>query len=292
MKVLSIDVGIKNLAYCLFEYDDNISQLYQETTKLEDVKMINILDSIKIVLWDVVDICKTGNEPKCCFNGCNTVPKFYKADSHYCRKHAKNGTYKTPTSKQTMNYIKKQKVQAVKKIVNDFKLDPIKHKCKKKDDYLSLIEDHLQQNYLDAILPINANTMTLVELGGNIMNNFDAIFEDQDIDMVLIENQISPIANRMKTIQGMIAQYFIMTNVTRIEFVSASNKLKPFLTDSVTGKCKKTTYSERKKLGIDVMNDILKNHENVKEWHDAFKSHKKKDDLADSFLQGYSWAQL
>ena len=32
----------------------------------------------------------------------------------------------------------------------------------------------------------------------------------ESITHVFIENQISPIANRMKTIQGMLAQYFIM----------------------------------------------------------------------------------
>ena len=37
-----------------------------------------------------------------------------------------------------------------------------------------------------------------------------------------------PIANRMKTIQGMIAQYFIDKNVKLIKFISASNKLKNF----------------------------------------------------------------
>jgi hypothetical protein len=50
-----------------------------------------------------------------------------------------------------------------------------------------------------------------------------------------------PIANRMKTLQGMIAQYFIMNNVINIEFISACNKLKDFNTN------KNTTYSERKK---------------------------------------------
>ena len=63
------------------------------------------------------------------------------------------------------------------------------------------------------------------------------------VDKVIIENQISPIANRMKTIQGMIAQFFIMNDIKDIEFVAASNKLKNFITT-------KTSYNERKKLGI------------------------------------------
>ena len=48
------------------------------------------------------------------------------------------------------------------------------------------------------------------------------------IDTVIIENQISTLASRMKTLQGMITQYFIMKNIPQIEFISASCKLKLF----------------------------------------------------------------
>ena len=103
-------------------------------------------------------------------------------------------------------------------------------------------------------------------------------------DYVIIENQISPIANRMKTIQGMIAQYFIMTGTCQnIEFVSSVNKLKDIET---TDKSVKMTYSERKKLGISTCLAIIKDTESYSEWSNYFMSHKKKDDLADSFLQG------
>ena len=95
--------------------------------------------------------------------------------------------------------------------------------------------------------------------------------------MVIIENQISPIANRMKTIQGMVSQYFIMRNNCRhIEFISSMNKLKEYNGSNI-----KINYSDRKKLGIKVCLEIL--NDNDKEF---FIKHKKKDDLADSFLQG------
>ena len=43
-------------------------------------------------------------------------------------------------------------------------------------------------------------------------DNLDKLdtFVFSDIDLILIENQISPIANRMNCLQGMIMQYFIM----------------------------------------------------------------------------------
>jgi len=123
------------------------------------------------------------------------------------------------------------------------------------------------------------------------------------IDKVIIENQISPIANRMKTIQGMIAQYFIMKNNNiQIDFVNASNKLKikkdnttDIINDTntvitntdtvITNTTNiKTKYSDRKKQGIEQSLEFLTHH-NFKEWTIFFKTHTKKDDLADSFLQ-------
>ena len=74
-----------------------------------------------------------------------------------------------------------------------------------------------------------------------------------------------------------------MKNITNIQFISASNKLKMFMGN------KKTTYAERKKLSIEATKNILidmqcDNNEKDK-IIDIFNKHKKKDDLADCFLQ-------
>jgi hypothetical protein len=96
----------------------------------------------------------------------------------------------------------------------------------------------------------------------------------------LIENQISKIASTMKTIQGMITQYFVMLNVTDIHYVSSFNKLKMFVKSK-----KNYSYKERKDLGIQcALTKIIETQEN--KWLSLFENHKKKDDLADSFLQG------
>jgi len=107
------------------------------------------------------------------------------------------------------------------------------------------------------------------------------ILDLSDIDTILIENQISPIANRMNSIQGMLTQYFIMKNIRNIQYISATNKLKLFTNA-------KTTYNERKKLCINITTNILekKNCTNYMHWLDKFNNNKKQDDLADCFLQG------
>ena len=84
----------------------------------------------------------------------------------------------------------------------------------------------------------------------------------------------------MKTLQGMIMQHFIEKGCDIIEEIAASNKLKDYL------KKKKTKYCERKRLSIEVTKKILEEKNNLHHWIPHFIEHKKKDDLADSFLQG------
>ena len=135
------------------------------------------------------------------------------------------------------------------------------------------------------------------------MQHLDAILyasssSQHTIDMMIIENQISTLASRMKTLQGMITQYFIMKHVERIEFISASCKLKLFTdvsldttsTDATMTCVDASTYADRKKSGITVcrsLGEISRKHKSdYAKWMPVFENHKKKDDLADCFLQG------
>ena len=137
---------------------------------------------------------------------------------------------------------------------------------------------YLDNNYLNHYENVNANTINLIELGINLKNKFDEIFQVFDIDTVILENQIGPLAVRMKTIQGMIAQYFIMLGIYNIEFISSTNKLNFFIKD------KKTSYNERKKLSCNLTKQFLEKN-NIEKYKEFFYKHKKQDDLADCFLQ-------
>ena len=64
------------------------------------------------------------------------------------------------------------------------------------------------------------------------------------------------------------------------QFISSSNKLKPFIDK------KKTTYAERKKLGISITKRLVNEKSFLSVFQDLFNASKKKDDLADCFLQG------
>ena len=78
----------------------------------------------------------------------------------------------------------------------------------------------------------------------------------------------------------MISMYFIMHGNSNISFISATNKLKLFKSNEQLD-----NHPERKKAGIEIVHNILEKTEN-KEWTAIFNSHKKKDDMADSLLQG------
>ena len=117
----------------------------------------------------------------------------------------------------------------------------------------------------------------------------DEIKDIDKVDYILIENQISPIANRMKTIQGMLAQYFIMKigNNVNIFFISSQNKLKLFKqnkVEDVKKKKKDQNYSINKKDSIFYTIEILKNNIQLMNWLPLLST-KKKDDLSDCFLQ-------
>ena len=173
-------------------------------------------------------------------------------------------------------------------------------------DYLEPFDENKYSSYITGTVapdkPKKANytyahDLDLITYGRNMMKHLDAIlFTDAaavsaPIDMMIIENQISTLASRMKTLQGMITQYFIMKHIPQIEFISASCKLKLFTdANSEDGGVDASTYADRKKSGIIVcrsLGEISRKHKSdYVKWMPVFENHKKKDDLADCFLQG------
>uniref|UniRef100_A0A6C0D874 Mitochondrial resolvase Ydc2 catalytic domain-containing protein n=1 Tax=viral metagenome TaxID=1070528 RepID=A0A6C0D874_9ZZZZ len=268
MKILSIDVGIKNLAICLFDKPENNTEL-------------------QILKWDVINIGELSEEIKCGEIDksliCNKPAKFSKNGKCYCLKHSKKQPYQVPSSDLKPSFINKQKIKNLYELAEKYNInyeEPIK-----KSDLINLINNYIFEKCFEPIgtTNVNASKINIISIGRNIKTKLDILFKNEidTITHVIIENQISPIANRMKTIQGMIAQYFIMqNNYINIEFISSSNKLKDCKSDI------KNSYSERKKRGIQKCLEILSNNQNYIYWEKMFKEHKKKDDLADSFLQG------
>ena len=256
MKILSIDVGIKNLALCLFDIESK--------------------DKYEILKWDVVSLC---NE-KIVNCSCGKPAKYQydETKTYYCKKHCKTIENPIIPKELELQKLKKKKINDLKQLLSSHEIE-FDTKLSKVH-LLEYLEHTLTKNY---ILPfsnmVKTSELSLIEIGINMKTVLEHLYSDMYIDTVIIENQISPIANRMKTLQGMIAQYFIMKNTTDIHFISASNKLKEYVTT-------KTTYNERKQKGIEICEELLINNESFGKHLDMFHTHKKKDYLADCFLQG------
>ena len=160
----------------------------------------------------------------------------------------------------------------------------------------------------------------------NIPRKLHEIPELLNVDIVVIENQPCLKNPQMKSIQMIMYSYFLIlgkvignntensTYIDKIDFCSASNKLKIYkgpeiiLQEKVRknkkineeskeienkeveskeeSKPKKNTmkYSDKKKLAIEHCKYFLQNQD--VDYLDFFNNHKKKDDLADSYLQG------
>lgn len=259
MQLISIDVGIKNLAYCILEKNTHTGDY-------------------KIIKWDSINLC--GHEPNCI--QCKNKASYTKNELNYCLTHAKKTGFIIPTKDKTPSSIKKMKIENIISLASEYKITIDVND--KKNIILKTVIEFFDKNIMEKTNKTSANSLDLVTIGISLKKEFDKIIPIVNIDQVIIENQIGPIANRMKMIQGMIAQYFIMYGIPSVSCVSSMNKLKAF-TDSGNNK---NEYKDRKKLSIDITKGIIAN---MTDWIPFFLDHKKKDDLADSFLQGIWFLQ-
>ena len=135
---------------------------------------------------------------------CRRSPRFTKNNKHYCKIHARHHELKIPSADYKVSYLNKRKLHELKDI---YKILGLTQTTKiKKKEYLNQILEHLNANYLEFIIPVKAKDFSIAKLGRSIKDNFTSLFEGIKIDHVIVENQIGPLANRMKTIQGMVMQ--------------------------------------------------------------------------------------
>ena len=352
MRIISFDVGMKNLAYCLFVIPDYLGQLIGK-----DATAADIIHHIKIERWAVIDLrYEPGLDPATLVSTHTPTPKQFCMNdtkqakwmmsmptnpstvSLYCAKCAEKSKYKIP-GREILQYKNKPELIMKKKLdelidikanlsaaasltaISTAAASPAPQNIKsRKADLIQEIKSTLSRDYLEpyneskymkyiqgtdaaASAPkpknpnyIYAHDLDLITYGRNVMKHLDSILYSETaaasaIDMMIIENQISTLASRMKTLQGMITQYFIMKHIPQIEFISASCKLKLFTdANSEDGGVDASTYADRKKSGIIVcrsLGEISRKHKSdYVKWMPVFENHKKKDDLADCFLQG------
>lgn len=273
IRLISFDVGIKNLAYCIFDVVNS--------------------EKITIVDWNVLNLCETPSSSPLSVcsellknkNTCGKQAKYKKGTVCVCEKHAKmSGKFVLPQSSNSLNVLKKKSVEDIKCLYQSLELPPQSlPRTKKLDMIQELMTFHANRSW-EPITHVkkNASTLDLISIGRSLYARLSRNDIMSTVTHVIIENQISPIANRMKTLQGMLAQHFISLGVSNIDFVSSGNKLKNFkeISDATT------PYQKHKKDAVIHCTAILAEMKEDK-WIAFFRDHAaKKDDLADCFLQG------
>uniref|UniRef100_A0A6C0LYB4 Mitochondrial resolvase Ydc2 catalytic domain-containing protein n=1 Tax=viral metagenome TaxID=1070528 RepID=A0A6C0LYB4_9ZZZZ len=238
-KIISIDVGIKNLAYCIMEI----------TTDNKDPHQFNIHQ------WGIINILDEK------LNNCLTCSNYI--GNKICGKIICNSV-QLPSGEK-IGFC--DKIRCQKFMINSYEKKQIK-KFKK---------------------PTCKNT-SLLELATILLNKLNNLKIEVPIDEVVIENQPVLKNPTMKSIQMIIFSFFVQngiinndSKINNIILFSARNKLKTYDGPKIDASHLKNKYSQRKFLSVEYTKYFIKN---VDKWNVFFNSHKKKDDLADCFLQG------
>jgi len=287
-KILSFDVGIINLAYCFLtkkQYIENNKQIFKW----------------EIMDWAIIDLADR-EEHKCV--SCKKKASLISMSKYYCKVHAKQIQSKPAPFEEYFKPLEKKQIGGCKFNSCDKNCQVVQQHFLEKLTYCNV---HAKKMYSDI-----ENDMKLTKIKKSNIKNLD--FDDTrlklvmelesrkhllEANVVVIENQPSFKNPRMKSISGILYDYYMIrgmvdkkitnSNITKVKFMSPSNKIK-LATDGETQelvKLKATdeskAYKMTKSLAVKYATEMSKH---LPEWLAKFNTHKKKDDLADAFLQG------
>ena len=285
MKVLSWDVGIINLAYCLIDFKN------ENTWKILDWGIINLTDREKIKCT----ICKKNPTYSQTING---------QIKYYCKVHAKKVDQICPIFEEFFKKIdeKESNNNCICLVKKNPCIKKIKYKYKNnfycnthaKSEYKKIVNSYK----LKKITKKSVGSMTIDVLRIKLIQELEKRTNLLDVETVLIENQPTLRNPKMKAISSTIYDYYLIrgifdkdrtkSNIKLVKYMSPSNKLK-LAEEGDTQKLIKLkgdqakTYKLTKSLGIKYCRKMIEKYDN---WKTYFEGIKKKDDLADCFLQG------
>ena len=246
MKLVSFDIGIRNLAVCVLEGTSRTDMC--------------------IAHWDVIDVVgeKNGHTRTSCFK-CAKPAMWSQAGTgtQACSRHRPKNLTLTKTA------LGKKTIAELQGMALGYTGKPTK-----KDLVVHISTAMLASGWTKFKGNARAPGGGVLDLVGDII---DSLGRREDwwagADLIIFENQMD---RRMFAVQAMLHMYFACRGF-RTKGVSAIHKLDNIVcVADATG-----TYRGRKKTGITHCELLCPPSQ-----HAFFRSHKKKDDLADSFLQG------
>jgi hypothetical protein len=257
-KILSFDVGMKNLAYCIIN---------KENKEILNWGLIDITNEIIIKC----DGFKKNKEK------CSNLAKIYQVlnKKNVCKQHLDNFNIQNQEDVKNVKikceFVNKNNKQCDKYVKNYYKVN---------NKLMGFCNVHKNKSTKE-LKKINCNDIAIDIKKYNMILKLDNLKEMLDVDEVIIENQPAYKNPPMKAISSTLYAYFLIRgqidgNIKKIKFVSPSSKTK-----KIKDIDKSKQYKLTKEQGIKDCLELIKN-DNIN--LDFFNSHKKKDDLADCFL--------
>jgi hypothetical protein len=300
--ILSFDVGVIHLSYCLLTQSEYVQQ--------DGTIIINwcILD------WNNIDLTNR-SEQKCnCGAKASLTNTVNNEIKYYCKTHGKKIDTRIKEFNECFLIYDKNNCDNKDNKDNKDICNYINNKstiCNKKISFINnnvyYCSTHAKQMYktlqkssdLKPFKLKNSATLNFDDVKFRLIMELENRKNLLSANYVVIENQPSLKNPRMKSIASAIYDYYLIrgiidkditkSNITQVKFMSPSNKLKIATEGDIKQliKAKKTddtkAYKLTKSLGIKYCLELIQ-HLPIYVKH--FNSHKKKDDLADSFLQG------
>ncbi len=264
MKIISWDIGINNLAYC-------------------------IMEDYKIIKWDKIDILEDIRPQEYICEGllknntnCNKKASYYINNSidntnnriYYCKTHGKKveNLYKILKHELCECLNKNNKNCSYKA---SYYSDNKKFYCNK-HKYLS--ETELKKY-------ITADNISFFNRSQFLFQKLSNLNDILDVDEVVIENQPVHKNPVMKSIQILLYAYYSLNTKNRINeihLLNATQKMKVY--DGPKIDCQiKDTHERNKYLAKEHCKYFLKDDNEMLAYYNSYD---KKDDLADTYLQG------
>ena len=263
MKIISFDIGIKNMAYCTFSMEN-------DQLKVQDWGILNLIQE---TIETPKCVYVTKNKQKTC---CNKNAKYYKNNQYFCQTHVKMAMKEhswilyAPSFKQsTLNKLTKEQL-----ILLGQQHQFILESPRTKKECIQILLQQIEEKTIKPIVKKkkkSANDVDLIHVGKIMKEELNKLPFINEITHVIIENQISKIATRMKTVQGMLTQYFIMQTICPdIEYISSSNKLKDLVSKTL-----ENSYKQHKKDSIQICQQFLDNNDSLSQWQKILHTQKK-----------------
>jgi hypothetical protein len=286
MRIVSFDIGIKNLAYCMGDFNEETKELF-----VEEWDIINLIEDELNAQQKCSHISR--NRP---YKPCSKFAIFKTANEKefYCKAHKKNHTNNPNYHCKIVKHTGGEKCyedgckKTSKYNVNGGLYCP-GHKCK--------LDKHFKQFKLKKNKTIKCNEYPINKIADKMITVMDGKYQHLlNCDLVLLELQPALAAPKMKSVSNYLSMWFRMrgkhdkvngSNIHTVSYYRATNKLE-FNKDNTNDN--KNTYKDRKKTGIKNVNDYFDSINDI-ENKEKFNTHKKKDDLADALLQILSYLQ-